>query len=84
MAEPQAAQEPQDPRPVIWTVGASFDRRADMLWKNEPCRDVGEVMRLVRAALTDRATEITIRDRTFHPPWANAAAPMPSQENDNG
>jgi hypothetical protein len=60
-----AVQEPQDPRPVLWTVGASFDRRADMLWENKSCRDLDQVMEVVRNAIERRATEINVRDFTF-------------------
>lgn len=63
--EGAVSTEPYDPRPILWTVGASFDRRSDMLWENTPCRDVEKVMRTVRAALTDGATEVKVRDFTF-------------------
>lgn len=63
--EPQAAQEPQDPRPVLWTVGCAFDRRSDMLWENRPCRDVEQVMAVVKGALERGTTEIKIRDFDF-------------------
>lgn len=62
-----AVQEEQDPRPVLWTVCAAFDRRADMLWENKPCRDPDQVMEVVRKAIERRASEITIRDFTFDP-----------------
>lgn len=61
----QAAQEPQDPRPVLWCVGSAFDRRADMLWQNKPCRDVEQVLDVIRDALARKATEIKIRDFAF-------------------
>lgn len=66
-ARQPAAQEPQDPRPVLWTVGSAFDRRADMLWQNRPCRDIEQVIEIVRDALGRGATEVKVRDYTFTP-----------------
>lgn len=65
MTEGQAAQEPQDPRPVLWTVGCAHDKRADMLWENKPCRDAEQVLAVVKDAIERGATEIKVRDFAF-------------------
>lgn len=63
--EHAAAQEPEDPRPIIWVIGSAFDRRADMLWESKPCRDLDRLMQVVRDAIDRGATEIKIRDFAF-------------------
>lgn len=47
--------------PIIWTVGASFDRRADMLFENTPCDTLSMVMATVLDACKRDATEIKVR-----------------------
>lgn len=73
--EPQAAQEPQDPRPILWTVSTAYDRRADMLWQSTPCRDAEQVIAAVRAGIEKGATEIKVRDFTFR---AVGSSPQPA------
>lgn len=59
------SEETSDPRPVLWSVGCAFDRRADMMWENRPCHDIEQVIGIVREAIARRATEIKVRDFTF-------------------
>lgn len=47
--------------PVIWVVGASFDRRSDMLFENTPCDTLSMVMATVLDACKRDATEIKVR-----------------------
>ncbi|MDP3740334.1 MAG: hypothetical protein Q8R02_23305 [Hyphomonadaceae bacterium] len=52
--------------PIIWVVGASFDRRADMLFENTPCDSLGMVITTVVNACKRDATEIKVR---CYPPY---------------
>lgn len=47
--------------PIIWVVGASFDRRTDMLFENTPCDTLSMVMATVLDACKRDATEIKVR-----------------------
>ena len=66
-----------DPRPVIFTVSAAFDRRPDMLWERRPQRDIDGVMAYVRQALEREATEIKI---TPYPSFDSASLRQEERE----